>query len=371
VTDAWLPAPKGRGAPSNPPNRFEATHHEIEPEQLENDDEYRYALCHPETECVPDRSRTIIAHNDSPDVGFEVSINPYRGCEHGCIYCYARPTHEYLGYSAGLDFETKILVKYDAPDLLRKALSSARWEPRVLALSGVTDPYQPVERRLGLTRACLSVLAEFRHPVSIITKNRLVTRDIDLLGELARHGAAGVFVSITSLDRELILRLEPRTTRPDGRLAALAALATAGIPAGVMIAPVIPGLTDHEIPAILQAAAQAGARFAGYLLLRLPLGVADLFQDWLGQHMPGRKAKVLNRIRATRAGRLNDPRFGSRMRGEGQAADLIARLFRATCRRVGLNQKPWPVSAAAFRRPSPAICQLTLFPDHRRDVSDP
>jgi DNA repair photolyase len=357
------PAPRGRGARSNPANRFESTRHELELEQLELDDDYLGALGRPPTEYLADTSRSIIAQNDSPDVGFEVSINPYRGCEHGCIYCYARPTHEYLGFSAGLDFETKIMVKHDAAVLLRKALSSPRWRPRVLGLSGVTDAYQPVERRLELTRRCLEVLAEFRQAVGIITKNRLVTRDIDLLGELAKHNAAGVFISVTSLDQDLVGRLEPRTTRPAGRLKAIAALAEAGIPVGVMVAPIIPGLTEHEMPAILKAAADAGARNAGYTIVRLPMEVSPLFQDWLEQHFPGKKEKVLGRIRAVRDGRLNDSRFGVRMSGEGKAAELISRLFRLTCRRVGLNQHPWPVSAEAFRRPglSGQGQQLRLF----------
>ena len=290
-----------------------------------------------------------------------MSLNPYRGCEHGCIYCYARPTHEYLGFSAGLDFETKILVKHDAPELLRKALSSPGWKPRVLALSGVTDAYQPVERRLGLTRRCLAVLAEYRQAVSIITKNRLVTRDLDLLGELAQYQAAGVFVSITSLDDELIGRLEPRTTRPAGRLKTIATLAAAGIPAGVMVAPVIPGLTEHEIPSILKAAAQAGrgprvTHSCGCRWLS-----ADLFQDWLEQHFPDRKDKVLDRIRAMRGGRLNDSRFGVRMSGEGNAAEMIGQIFRSASRRAGMNVQPWPVNARAFRRPKPRDGQLTLF----------
>ena len=347
------PAPRGRGARKNPPNRFETTHHELGLAEVEEDEDYLDTLTRPPTEFLPDTSRSIVAKNDSPDVGFEVSLNPYRGCEHGCIYCYARPTHEYLGFSAGLDFETKIMVKHDAPELLRKALSSPKWQPRVLGLSGVTDAYQPIERRLELTRRCLAVLAEFRQAVTIITKNRLVTRDIDLLKELAQHNAAGVFVSVTSLDEALIGRLEPRTTRPRGRLNTIAALAAAGIPTGVMVAPVIPGLTEHEIPSILKAAAQAGARSAGYTLVRLPLGVAGLFEDWLGQHFPDRKDKVLARIRATRGGRLNDSRFGVRMSGEGNAAVMIAQVFRGACRRAGLNLYPWPVTATAFRRPKP------------------
>ena len=309
-----VPLRRGRGARINPPNRFEVTHRELDLEQVEGDDEYLESLGRPPTEYLPDTSRSIIALNDSPDVGFEVSFNPYRGCEHGCIYCYARPTHEYLGFSAGLDFETKIMVKHDAPELLRQTLSSPRWQPRVLGLSGVTDAYQPVERRLELTRRCLQVLAEFRQAVAIITKNRLVTRDADVLGELAGHSAAGVFVSITSLDDELVGRMEPRTSRPAGRLKAITALANAGVPVGVMVAPLIPGLTEHEMPAILKAASQAGARNAGYTIVRLPLEVSTLFQDWLEQHFPGRKEKVLQRIRAMHDGRLNDSRFGMRMR---------------------------------------------------------
>src|ERR1700679_1242313 len=249
------PSPRGRGARLNPPNRFETTHHELELEQVEDDEDYLKSLDRPPTEYLPDQSQSIIASNDSPDVGFEVSLNPYRGCEHGCIYCYARPTHEYLGFSAGVDFETKIMVKHEAPELLRKALSAPGWKPRVLGLSGVTDAYQPVERQLGVTRRCLAVLSEYRQAVTIITKNRLVTRDLDLLAELAQHNPAGVFVSITSLDEELIGRLEPRTTRPRGRLSTIAALAGAGIPTGVMVAPMIPGLTEHEIPAIVNVAA--------------------------------------------------------------------------------------------------------------------
>ncbi len=355
------PSPRGRGARLNPANRFETTHHELELDQVEEDEEYLDTLSRPPTEYLPDHSRSIIARNDSPDVGFEVSVNPYRGCEHGCIYCYARPTHEYLGFSAGLDFETKILIKHDAPELLRKALSAPGWKPQVLGMSGVTDAYQPKERQLGLTRRCLAVLAEYRQAVTIITKNRLVTRDLDLLAQLAQFNSVGVFVSITSLDEELIGRLEPRTTRPHGRLKAIAMLAAAGIPTGVMVAPVIPGLTEHEIPSILKAAAQAGARSAGYTIVRLPLGVAGLFDDWLTQHFPDRKDKVLERIRATHGGRLNDSRFGVRMSGEGNAAEMISQIFRSACRRAGLNLHPWPVTAAAFRRPMPHDGQLTLF----------
>src|ERR671912_2334518 len=268
----------GRGAADNPKNRFEKI--EVEPELGELDAEEPG----PEIIYLRDVSRSIIARNDSPDIGFDASINPYRGCSHGCIYCYARPTHEYLGLSAGLDFESKILVKEDASELLRKELSSPRWEPKVLSMSGVTDPYQPVERRLGITRRCLEVLAEFRNPVAIITKNHLVTRDVDLLSELARYDAAAVAVSLTTLDDDLRRLMEPRTSQPARRLAAIKALVEAGVPVGVMTAPVIPGLTDHELPDLLSAAAGAGATFAGYVPLRLPGAVAPLFEDWLMRH---------------------------------------------------------------------------------------
>ena len=354
---------KGRGAGFNPPNRFETSHHEPDLEQVQYDVDYLAALGRPATELLPDHTRSLICKNDSPDVGFEVSLNPYRGCEHGCIYCYARPSHEYLGFSAGLDFETKIMVKHDAPELLRRELMAPGWKSRVLGLSGVTDPYQPIERRLRLTRRCLEVLADFRQAVAVVTKNRLVTRDLDLLGALARHQAAGVMLSITTLDADLAGQLEPRTSRPDARLAAIGELAEAGVPVGVMVAPVIPGLTEHELPAILDAAASAGASHASYILLRLPMAVAALFEDWLDRHRPDAKEKVLGRIRSTRDGRLNDSRFGTRMRGEGPIADLIRQVFHVSCRRLRLNQSPWPVSAAAFSKPARAVKaeQLRLF----------
>jgi DNA repair photolyase len=313
----------------------------------------------PTTQFLHDTTRSIIAHNASPDVGFEASINPYRGCEHGCIYCYARPTHEYLGFSAGLDFETKILVKTDAPGLLRQALMSPRWQPQVIAMSGVTDPYQPVERRLRLTRGCLEVLAEFRNPVAIITKNHLVTRDLDVLGDLAGVAAAAVMLSITTLDSTLSRVLEPRASHPKHRLAALAALTQAGVPAGVMVAPVIPGLTEHELPAIIAAASQSGAQFAGYGHLRLPLAVGPLFEQWLSQHAPAKKDKVLKRMRTMHGGKLHDARFGLRMRGEGLFAEQIAALFKLACRQAGLSNRGPTLSIASFRRPADA--QLKLF----------
>lgn len=343
---------RGRGAGGNPSHRFETI--TFVPD--ETDPELDSGV---ETTFFKDRSRSVIAYNTSPDVGFEASVNPYRGCEHGCVYCYARPTHEYLGFSPGLDFESRILVKEDAPELLRKELSSSTWKPQVLAMSGVTDPYQPVERRLELTRRCLEVLAEFRNPVAIVTKNHLVIRDIDFLKDLAAVGAAAVFVSVTTLDSTLARKMEPRASQPQLRLDAVRRLSAAGIPTGVMVAPIVPALTDHEIPRILSAAAQAGATTAGYVLLRLPFGVKSLVEDWLERHFPARKNKVLNRIRELRGGNLNDPRFSSRMKGEGIFADQIARIFDAGCRRAGLGRKTWQFSTASFRRP--ADSQLKLF----------
>lgn len=343
----------GRGAAANPPNRFEEIWYDRDLEWTDPGDPA------PVTQFLKDPSRSIITYNDSPDVGFDASVNPYRGCEHGCAYCYARPTHEYLGFSAGLDFESKILVKGDAPDLLRRELSSPGWRAQVLAMSGVTDPYQPVERRLLLTRRCLKVLAEFHNPVVMITKNHLVTRDADLLGELARDGAAAAFLSITTLDGSLGRTLEPRASHPTRRLAAIETLTQAGVPAGVLVAPVIPGLTDHELPSIIAAAARAGARFAGYVLLRLPHGVAPLFEQWLTRHAPERREKVLNRIREIRGGRLNDPRFASRMKGEGVFAEQIRAMFSLACRKAGIEDRGPNLSTAAFRRLPGA--QLSLF----------
>jgi DNA repair photolyase len=343
---------RGRGASSNPGNRFEKTSYQPS-EWDEPEDPSKHTVF------LKDKTRTVINYNDSPDVGFNASINPYRGCEHGCIYCFARPNHEYLGFSAGLDFETKILVKEDAPGLLRKELASPRWEPQVIAISGVTDAYQPIERRLQLTRRCLEVLVEFRNPVVIITKNELVTRDIDLLRELARVDGILVFVSVTSLDAELARELEPRASQPARRLAAIEALAAAGIPVGTLVAPVIPGLTDHEMPAIVSTVAKAGAVAAGYVPLRLPYGVAPLFEEWLTLHRPLQKDKILNRVREIRGGSLNDPNFVTRMQGSGAYAEHISELFELSCRRAGLNSKRPKLSATSFRRPGPA--QMGLF----------
>jgi DNA repair photolyase len=344
--------PPARGTPAQPPNRFER----ITLERADDFDDAEEPA--PHTQFLRDVSTGVISWNDSPDLPFRTSLNPYRGCEHGCIYCYARPTHEFLGWSAGLDFETRILVKERAPELLREALAAAKWEPQTLVLSGVTDPYQPVERRLRLTRRCLEVLAEFRHPVALITKNALVARDADVLAGLARHGAAAATLSITSLDTSLRRVLEPRTSPPAARLAALRALTAAGVPAGVNVAPIIPGLNDHEIPAILDAARAAGAQWAGYTVVRLPHAVKDLFAAWLQEHFPDKAAKVLARVQDVRGGALNDPRFGSRMRGEGPYAEQIRRLFHVARRRAGFPDAFPELSAAAFRRPGGVQLEL-------------
>jgi DNA repair photolyase len=341
---------RGRGAAFNPPNRFDPIEIVPDVETLDADlaeDE----LPLPRTQFLRDTTKSIIATNDSPDVGFDRSINPYRGCEHGCIYCYARPFHEYLGFSAGMDFETKILVKEDAPALLRSELMKKSYTPQTIAMSGVTDPYQPIERKLKLTRRCLEVMAEFRNPVSVITKNHLVVRDIDILRDLAAHDAAAVNLSITTLDERLQRVMEPRTSIPQRRLAAVEKLAQAGIPVGIMVAPIIPGLTDDEAPAILKAAREAGASWAGYVMLRLPHAVAPLFEDWLTHHFPDRRQKVLNRLREMRGGRLYDSTFGQRGRGTGEFADQVGALFRVARRQAGFPEEGRAhLSVAAFRR---------------------
>ncbi len=345
---------RGRGASHDLPNRFERFHLEPEEERAGREEQVR------KTRFFTDRSRSVIARNSSPDLGFSVSLNPYRGCEHGCSYCYARPTHEYLGFSAGLDFESRIMVKPDAPELLKEALAGRSWQPQTLALSGVTDPYQPVERRLGITRACLEVLLECRHPVSIVTKNHLVVRDIDILSRMAEHRTVMVTLSITTLRNDLRRVMEPRTSVPARRLAAVRALADAGIPVGVNVAPLIPGLNDHELPEILAAAREAGASCAGMMLLRLPFAVKDLFAEWLEQHFPDRRNKVLGRLREVHGGRLYDSRFGRRGRGRGPFAEHLGNLFRVSCQKLGLKRRSYDLATDAFRRPERAG-QMRLF----------
>ena len=350
------PSIRGRGAAEDPPNRFTAI--TVDRTSWNAEDPL------PRTRFFRDDTRSIIAYNDSPDVGFSASVNPYRGCEGGCSYCYARPTHEYAGLSAGLDFETKIFVKEDAPRLLRRELASRRWKPQLLALSGVTDPYQPIERRLRITRRCLEVLAEARNPTAVITKRDLVTRDLDLFEELNRYGAIAVKLSVTTLDRELQRAMEPRTSAPERRLTAIRRLSAAGIPVGVMVAPVVPGLTDQELPRILAAAAEAGATRAGYIMLRLPWAVAPLFDAWLERHVPERRKKVLNRLRHMGDGKLYDARFGRRQRGEGPFASQVQQMFAVSCSRLGLATSPPALSTVHFKRPSLGG-QLGLFDGKR------
>ena len=340
---------RGRGTWVNPPNRFGTESYAPFEEDLEELEPL------PQTQFIKDSSKSVISWNDSPDLPYNAGLNPYRGCEHGCVYCYARPYHEFLGFSSGLDFETKILVKEDAPQLLRYELGSPGWIPQLIGMSGVTDPYQPIERRLALTRRCLQVLAEFRNPVSIVTKNHLVTRDIDILTSLAQYDAVVVNLSITTLDAELGRLLEPRTSSPAKRLEAIRVLTQSGIPAGVMVAPVIPGLTDHEIPGIVAAALQAGAQSAWHCVVRLPRSVGDLFTAWLETHFPFQKEKVLNRIREIRGGQLDDSRFHQRMEGEGEWAVQIRQVFELACKKAGLpaGKCGTGLSVSAFRHLGP------------------
>jgi len=313
----------------------------------------------PRTQFYDDATVSVLSRNDSPDLGFSYGLNPYRGCEHGCAYCYARAYHDYLGWNSGLEFETRIIVKRNAPALLREELSSPRWKPQPIALSGATDCYQPAERRFRLTRGCLEVLAEFRNPVGIITKSALILRDLDVLVELARHECVSVHLTMTTLDAELSGTLEPRAARPEHRLRVIRELAQAGVPVGVMVAPIIPGLTEHEVPAILKAAAEAGATSAGYVMLRLPHAVEEVFTDWLDRHVPGKKARILSRVRELRGGELNVSDWGKRMRGEGIWADQVEALFQASAKRAGMVLRTAALSSANFRRPGGV--QLDLF----------
>ena len=340
-----IPVRRGRGARINPPNRFEPLCLEEDPAALDEDE-----LRQVPTKYYVDATKTLLARNDSPDIGFTFSLNPYRGCEHGCIYCYARPSHEYLGFSAGLDFETRILVKERAPELLAETFQKRSWVPQVVALSGNTDPYQPLERRLALTRGCLEVFLRHRNPVGIITKNYLVTRDIDLLEQMAKYNLVHVILSITTLHPDLVHIMEPRTSRPERRLQAIEMLAARNIPVSVNVAPIIPGLTDEEMPAILKAAASHGASGAGYTILRLPGAVQDLFIDWVRREFPDRANKIVRRLASLRGGDLTDNRFGKRMRGEGDWADLISRLFRIERKRWGLDAPRRSLSTRHFRR---------------------
>ncbi|MFL6622808.1 MAG: PA0069 family radical SAM protein [Sulfurifustaceae bacterium] len=350
---------KGRGAASNTDGRYESLRHQAEDDGWGALDAEVPAV---QTVVAADSARTVITRNDSPDIPFEQSINPYRGCEHGCIYCYARPSHTYLGLSAGLDFESRLFAKFDAAALLREELRAPNYQPKVIALGANTDPYQPVERRLGITRSVLEVLAEFEHPVIIVTKSARVERDVDLLAPMAEKKLVQVFISVTTLKPELARRLEPRATAPARRLQAIRALSDANVPVGVLVAPVIPVLTDGELESILKAAKEAGARAASYTLLRLPHEIKDLFQEWLTAHAPLAAAHVMARVRETRGGRDNDPRFGSRMRGEGEYAEIIRHRFRLARDRLGLTGRDLtPLDTRRFRRPAASGDQLEMF----------
>jgi len=351
----------GRAASAGPPNRYERVH--VEHEQAESfadepmlDHRPRVA-----TEFLPDASQSILTRNDSPDISFRWSINPYRGCEHGCAYCYARPTHELLGFRAGLDFESRILVKHHAAELLRRELNHRGWKPQPIAISGVTDCYQPAERRFRLTRGLLEVLLEARQPVSIITKNALVRRDLDLLAPMAQRGLVHVFLSITTLEESLARIMEPRTATPSARLRTVAELSHAGVPVGVMLAPIIPGLNDAEIPSILRAARDAGAAVAGWTLLHLPTSVEPVFREWLDRRLPLYRDRVEALIRSTRGGHMNDARFGHRMRGQGEYAEQIARTFHLFAKRYGLDGRLADLNATDFRPPRMPGGQLRLF----------
>ena len=358
-------ARRGRGAISNRSGRFEDLRRVASDRSFVYDDDARGDREEQppplKTTVAADTSRTIIARNVSPDLGFDRSINPYRGCEHGCVYCYARPTHAFLGLSPGLDFESKLFVKPDAARLLERELRRPGYACRMMALGTNTDPYQPIERTHKITRQILKVLAAFEHPVGIVTKSALVVRDIDILAPMAAKGLAQVMLSVTTLDRRIARRMEPRAATPGKRLAAVTALSQAGIPRGVMVAPIVPGLTDAEIESILEAAAWAGAARAGYILLRLPLELKELFGEWLAANEPGRARRVMALVRQTRGGKHYQAEFGRRMRGSGPYAELIARRFALSCRRLGLNRRPVELDTSRFRVPEAATDQLTLL----------
>lgn len=355
------PTAKSRGAAIDPPNRYERLHVADDFEHLEGDDDDLADLSRPPTEYLTDDSQSIVSENNSPDIPFRYSINPYRGCPHGCPYCYARTTHEYYGLSAGLDFETKVFVKHRAAELFAEWLARPAWESQVIAFSGATDCYQPAERQFRLTRACLEVAAACRQPVGVITKNALIARDTALLIAMARDRVIRVTLSLTTLDADLARRMEPRTSTPAARLRTIRELSSAGVPTSVMIAPVIPGLTDREIPAILEAAAVAGAESAGYQLLRLPGSVEPVFVDWLARTLPEARARIESQIRSTRGGSLSDATFGRRMRGEGEIAAQLVRTFELFAKKHNLARPRTELDATRFHPPTPKSGQQWLF----------
>jgi DNA repair photolyase len=352
---------KGRGAVRDLPNRFEKLAMDLDPDVVQADpDAEGLVLPNPKTTFLEDQGETIIVKNASPDIGFGAGINPYRGCEHGCAYCYARPYHEYLGFSAGLEFETKIMVKRRAAELLRRELGKPNYQPQVLGMSGVTDCYQPAERQFRITRSCLEVLAEFRNPVSLITKNFLITRDIDVLKELATYDAVHAYISITTLNADLAAKMEPRASHPKHRLRAIEMLAKAGIPVGVMVAPIIPGLNDREMPAVLESAKSAGASEAGYTMLRLPYGVKDVFTEWLKANFPEKLERILGSVKNVRGGKLNSSEFISRMRGEGPYAEQVRQMFHVFRERLGYGPQSRELRTEHFRRPGETQMMLGI-----------
>jgi DNA repair photolyase len=351
-------AARGRGAKSNHTGRYESAQREDFDDGWTETDGQPVKI---DTTLTPEKARKILTRNDSPDIGFDQSINPYRGCAHGCIYCYARPAHAYMGLSPGLDFESKLFFKPEAAALLEKELSKPGYRCERVHIGGNTDPYQPIERKLKITRGVLEVLDRFNHPLSVITKSNLILRDIDILERMARRNLAGCAISITTLDRSLARAMEPRAATPARRLEAVAGLAKAGVPVAVMFAPVIPGLNDHELESVLEAAKQAGATGAGYVALRLPMEIKDLFQEWLAEARPDRASRVMSLVRQTRGGRDYDPQWGSRMRGVGPVADLVSARFHAAVKRLGLNQVERRRDTSQFGVPAKAGDQLALF----------
>ncbi len=352
------PTPRGRGARSNASGRYEARGRETFDDGWTADDAEPVKL---KTTLTAETARVIISKNTSPDVGFSRSINPYRGCEHGCIYCYARPAHAYMGLSPGLDFESKLFFKPDAARLLEAELSKTRYRPEVIHIGGNTDPYQPQERSLRITRQILEVMARFHHPFSIITKSALILRDLDLLAPLASANLVRVAISVTTLDRKLARSMEPRAATPEKRMAAIQALAQAGVPTMVMFAPAIPGLNDHELEAVLERAGQAGARGAGYVALRLPLEIKDLFQEWLASDHPDRARRVMSLVRQMRGGKDYDADWGTRMKGQGPIADLLRQRFLAARKRYGLGLSYEGLDLSRFRVPVQPGGQGDLF----------
>ncbi len=347
---------KARAAQSNRSGRFEAQTLVCHDDGWDRPEDPKFAR----TQVTLERPRSVLTRNNSPDLSFDRSINPYRGCEHGCIYCFARPTHAWLGLSPGLDFETRLVARPEAPDILRQELSARRYRPATVAIGTNTDPYQPIEARLGIMRKLLQVLQQHSHPVTVVTKGTLVERDIDILGEMGRAGLAQAAISVTSLDPELARRMEPRAPTPKRRLTTIERLSHAGCPVRVMVAPVIPALSDHELEAILDAAATAGATAAGWIMLRLPLEVSPLFQEWLAHHYPDRAARVMARVREMHGGKDYDAQWGRRMRGEGIYANLIARRFEVAAKRHGLLRKSPPLRCDLFHVPGRAE-QLSLL----------